>query len=121
MSKEKFCSSSKTFRFQINRIKCLCPSFTRNSFIKQLKTSPKKVEKEKDDRKNIWMRLPYLGNIGDSLKNCFKKVQKCLQENVCFITCYEIKKTAVFCSAKDSIPTHQKANVSYKFTCPGCN
>ena len=54
-------------------------------------------------------------------KNCFKKVQKCLQENVCFITCYEIKKTAMFCSAKDNILIHQKANVIYKVTCPGCN
>ena len=30
-----------------------CPSFARNSIIKRLKTSPKKVEKEKDDRKII--------------------------------------------------------------------
>ena len=40
--------------------------------------TPENVEKEKDDRKIIWIRLQYLGNIGDSLKkNCFKKVQKC--------------------------------------------
>ena len=52
------------------------PSFTRNSIIKQLKTSLKKVEKEKDDRKIIWIRLSYLGNTGDNRKkNCFKKVQ----------------------------------------------
>ena len=54
-------------------------------------------------------------------KNCFKNVQKCLKENTCFITCYETKKTAMFCSAKDSIPTHQKANFIYKVTCPDCN
>ena len=55
---EKICSSSEKFRFQINKIKMFMfwngyPSFTRNSIIKQLKTSPKKVEKEKDDRKII--------------------------------------------------------------------
>ena len=27
----------------------------------------------------------------------------------------------MFCSAKDRIPIHQKANVIYKVTCPGCN
>ena len=27
----------------------------------------------------------------------------------------------MFCSAKESIPIHQKANVIYKVTCPGCN
>ena len=55
---EKMYSSSKKFRFQIRKIKMLMswngyPSFTRNSIIKRLKTSPKKVEKEKDDRKII--------------------------------------------------------------------
>ena len=55
-------------------------------------------------------------------KNCFKKVQKCFKANVHLITCYETKKgTAIFCSAKDSIPIHQKTKVIYKVTCPGCN
>ena len=81
----------------------------------------KKFEKEKDDRKIIWIRLPYLDNIDDNMKNCLKKVQKCLKENVCFITCYETKKTAMFCSANDSIPIRQKANVIYKVTFPDCN
>ena len=39
-------------------------------------------------------------------------------KNVRFITCSETKKTAMFCSAKDSIPIHQKANVIYKVSCP---
>ena len=34
------------------------PIFTRNPMLKQLKTFPKKVGKEKDDRKIIWIRLP---------------------------------------------------------------
>ena len=37
------------------------------------------------------------------------------------ITCYKKKKTLMFCSAKNSIPIHQKANVIYKVTCPCCN
>ena len=73
------------------------PSFTRNSIIKQLKTFPKKVEKEKDDKKIRCIRLPYLGNTGDSIKkNWFKKVPKCLKENDCFITCYEKENSNVF-------------------------
>lgn len=36
------------------------PSLTRNSTIKRLKTSPKNVEKGKDDRTIKWMRLPTL-------------------------------------------------------------
>ena len=73
-----------------------CPSFTRNSIIKQLKAFPKKAEKEKDDRKIIWIRLPYLGNIDDSM-NCFKKVQKCLKENVCFIKLFLMKQKKQQC------------------------
>ena len=48
-------------------------------------------------------------------------MQRCLKENVRFITCYETRKIAMFYSAKDSILIHQKANVIYKVTCPGCN
>ena len=31
------------------------------------------------------------------------------------------KKMALFCLAKDSIPTLEKSNVVYCLTCPGCN
>ena len=60
---DKIFSSSEKLRFQINEIEMFMswngyPSFTRNSIIKRLKTSPKKIEKEKDDRKIIWIRLP---------------------------------------------------------------
>ena len=55
-------------------------SFTCNSIIKRLKASPRKVEK-KGGRKIIWIRLPYLDNIGDNMKKrCFKKVQKCMKK-----------------------------------------
>ena len=42
--------------------------------------------------------------------------RKCLFHK---IVSYETKKTAMFCSAKDSIPIHQKTNIIYKITCPG--
>ena len=31
------------------------------------------------------------------------------------------KNLSMFCSSKDQIPTDQKANLMYRFTCPGCN
>ena len=79
------------------------------------KATPKKVENEKDDSKIIWIRLPYLGNIGDSLKkNCFRKVQKCLKENVRFITCYETKKTAMFVQLRIAFQYTKKQTLSTK-------
>ena len=124
---EQICSSSEKFTLKINKIKIFVswngyPSFTHNSIIKRLKTSRKKVKKEKDDRKIKWIRLPYLGNTGkNKKKNCFKKVEKYLKENVRFITCYETKKSGMFCSAKVIIPINQKAKFIYKVICPGCN
>ena len=53
-------------------------------------------------------------------RTVLRKYKKCLKEHVRFITCYEKKKIATFCSAKDNISIHQKANVIYKVTCPGC-
>ena len=50
-----------------------------------------------------------------------KQLNTSQKEIVRFITCYEKKNTAFFCSAKDSIPIHQKANVIYKATCSGCH
>ena len=72
---EKICLSRQKFRFQNNKIKiCMSwscyPSFSQNLIIKGLITSPK-VQKEKDDRKTIWIRLPYLGNIGSNMKKLF--------------------------------------------------
>ena len=34
---------------------------------------------------------------------------------------YEIKKLAMFCFSRDTIPTLQKSNVIYYLTSPGCN
>ena len=54
-------------------------------------------------------------------RNCFKKGKKFLKENICFKTFYGTKETVIFCSAKNSIPIHHKANVICKVTYPGCN
>ena len=80
------------------------------------------MKRQNDEKKIIWVRLPYFWQAGDKIKkSCFRKVQKCLTKNVCFFPCYETKKPAMFCSAKDFIPTLQKLNVVYCSKCPECN
>ena len=54
-------------------------------------------------------------------RNCFRKVKRYLKEEVIFKTLYTSKKLSMFCSSKDQIPTDQKANLIYRFTCPSCN
>ena len=44
------------------------PTFTHNSFIKRLNNSPREVLK-KDDTKKTGIKLPYLSNIGNNMKN----------------------------------------------------
>ena len=52
-------------------------------------------------------------------KNYFQKVQKCLKENVCLLTCNETNKTAMFCSAKYNFPIHTKSKIYLHSA--GCN
>ena len=54
-------------------------------------------------------------------KRCFKKVKKCLTGKFCFFTAKEKKKMAMFCSAKEFIPTLLKSNVVYCLKCPCSN
>ena len=35
--------------------------------MEQLNTSPENFEKENDDKKTVWVRLPQLDNIGDNM------------------------------------------------------
>ena len=47
-------------------------------------------------------------------------MKECLKEDVKFITSYNTKKMAMFCSAKGKIKTTQKANIIYDIQCPAC-
>ena len=70
----------------------------------------------------IWICLPYLGNEGEELlKTCIRKLKRCFKSKVKFVTLYDTKKCAMFCSVEDKIPTHQKSNVIYIIKCPGCD
>ena len=47
-------------------------------------------------------------------------MKRCLKEDVKFITFYNTKKMAMFCSAKYKIKTTQKPNIIYDIQCPAC-
>ena len=70
----------------------------------------------------IWFRLPYLGKEGEFLvRNCIKKLRKCLKVEVNFIIIYQTKKISFFVGNKDKIPDTSRSNLVYEITCPGCN
>ena len=90
----------------------------------RLKT-PKSTENNdflnNDDVIKIYVRVPYAGQIGENLlKACIRKLRRFTKLNVIFITLFDTKKFAMFCPTKDKIPSHQRANVIYKLSCPGC-
>ena len=126
----KICSNSHAFQQQIEHIKTLMswnayPKYVRNSIIHRLKSNLKNTRinnsNTPDDRKVVWLHLPYLGNKGEQLTNSLiRKLKRCFKENVKFNTIYKTNKLAMFCNTKDSISIDQKANVIYKITCPGC-
>ena len=125
---KKICSSKRSFLKQVDKIKTFMswngyPCHVRNSVIKRLKSNQQRNEtnKEEDNRKIIWLRFPYLGKKGETLLTSLKrKMKRCLKEDVKFITSYNTKKMAMFCSAKDKIKTPQKANIIYDIQCPAC-
>ena len=97
------------------------PKYVRDSFIKRLQQKKLKTRNDNDSDIKIWFRVPYLGSKGEGLvKSCIQKLKRCVKTNVKFVILYDTKKSAMFCSAKDKIPTHQKSNVVYSIRCPGC-
>ena len=71
----------------------------------------------------IWLRLPYAGYIGESIKNRpVRKLKRCFKEPVCFKIFYQTKKQFIILHEQlDSNPMYLKSHVIYKLTCPACN
>ena len=88
------------------------PYHIRNSVIKRISKSNQQrneTNKYEDNRKIIWLRFPYLGKKGETLLTSLKrKMERCLKEDVKFITSYNTKKMAMFCMAKYKVETTQK-------------
>ena len=93
-----------------------------NSLLKRLNSNINKTKEQTvNDRKKIWLNLPYLGDKGDHLtKSLIRKLNKCFNENVKLIKRYKTNKLGMFCSNKDHIQFQQKANIVYRIMCPGC-
>ena len=91
---KKVCTTKDQFNRQVDQMKLFMswngyPSYVRNSFIKCLKSKNNKNNNELDERKIIWIRLPYLGERGHQMKrNRFKKVKRYLKEEGIFKTLY---------------------------------
>ena len=101
------------------------PKYVRISIINRLKSNVNRNDNinnnSKDDRKVIWINLPYLGKRGEQLTNSLiRKLKRSFKENIKFRTVYKTNKLSMFCNTKDSISTEQKSNVIYRITGPGC-
>ena len=80
-------------------------SYSRNSIIKRLRNdaNTNRNEEINNEKKMIWVRLPYLGQVGDEMKKLrFIKVQKYLTQKLCFFIRYETRKLTIFCSSNNS-------------------
>ena len=91
--------------------------YVRNSIINRLKSNVNRndnINNNKDDRKVIWINLPYLGKKGEQLTNSLiRKLKRSFKENIKFKTVYKTNKLSMFCNTKDSISAEQKSNVIY--------
>ena len=100
------------------------PKYVRNSIINRLKSNVNRnynIKNNKDDRKVIWVYLPYLRKKGEQLANfLIRKLMRSFKKNVKLKTIYKTNKLSMFCKTKDNISVEQKSNVIYRITCPGC-
>ena len=101
------------------------PKYVRISIINRLKSNVNRNDNinnnSKDDRKVIWINLPYLGKRGEQLTNSLmRKLKRSFKENIKFRTVYKTNKLSMFCNTKDSISAEQKSNVIYRITYLGC-
>ena len=69
-----------------------------------------------------YFKLPYIGHYSNvtkkKLHNLYKKL--CKKDNTFCLVFSSFKIKSMF-SAKDSLPSHLKCNVVYKFSCASCN
>ena len=97
------------------------PKIRYKQYIKRLQQKNRAIQKDDQSVIKFWISLQYFGKNGKNfVKTCIRQLERCFKTNLKFVIVYETKKWAMFCSAKDKNPTHQKSNVVYKLKCPGC-
>lgn len=80
------------------------------------------VANETDDSELVFFHVNYAGSVGEQLiKKCAKKLLRCTNKKVKFITRYSVTKVSFFTSMKDRLHQLSKSCVVYQFVCPGCN
>ena len=95
-----------------------------NSFINRLKSNVNRnhnINNNKDDKKVVWINLPYLTKNGEQLTNSLiRKLKRSFKENIKFSTVYKTNKLSIFCNTNYNISAEQKSNAIYRIACPGC-
>ena len=79
------------------------PKYVRISIINRLKSNVNRNDNinnnSKDDRKVIWINLPYLGKRGEQLTNSLiRKLKRSFKENIKFKTVYKTNQLSMFCN-----------------------
>lgn len=120
------CSTPILFTKQINFIfdKLMSwndfPLHVRKSLRKRFLSDGPPKTRTLTERPMLWLNLPFLGKEGDFLiKNFKRKILKNL-DNINLKIIFKTNNVSMFCSNKDRIADIKKANVVYKFSCPGC-
>ena len=86
-----------------------------------MKADSHKRDEKEEEHINIFIRPPFAGIKGEQLvKSLVRKMKRFLKPNVKLVITYDTKKVSYFCSNKDTIHDHQRHNIVYKITCPGC-
>ena len=106
-STHKIYSSKQSLNKQISQIKTYMswngyPKRVRNSVIKRLEKKRSRPRLTDDDRKKIWLNLPYNEKLGEKLS-------------------IEQTNYFCFCPTKDRISRNQKAHVIYIIQFFGCH
>jgi hypothetical protein len=74
-----------------------------------------------DNLPKIWIRLPFIGNYGNTLtKKFMSKTRRLLNSSCKFILNWWTTNSNCFLSCKDKTPNEYKSSVVYEFSCPGC-
>ena len=123
------CSDNKYFHCELNKIKDILltngyPLFVIDRsirmFLNKIRANP--VNVESDNRTEVFITLPFLGQISTKIRKelttIFKRTAPHLKLKVAFVSNIRLKNMFSF---KDRIPQHLQSLVLYKFTCNSCN
>ena len=76
--------------------------------------------KDKDEKKAIYYKLPYIKQLETYNKNCFRKINQELGHAAKVHLSYNTFKTSNFFANKDKLVNSVKSNIVYQFECKHC-